>query len=980
MISKGRDVRTLFPNVVKNVICDNLQVKRLVYMFLIHYAEFEQDLALLSINTFQKDLDNPSPLIRSQALRVLSSIRLKVITHILIISVKRCVGDNSPYVRKTAAHAIPKIYSLDHEKKEELVDCIETLIGDNTTLVLGSALTAFSEVCPERIDLLHPHFRKLCNMVADTDEWGQITMVNILTRYARCQFANPNPNERTKTVTRAKKKTSFYSDDDSDDSGDYDAEYDDGFEMDPDHRLLLRSVSPLLQSRNNGVVVAVAMMLYYCAPAAEALKIGKPMVRLVRNPPQIAYLVLCNIATISRSRPEMFSAYLTEFFVYDNDPEYIRELKLEILINVATESNINRILKEFTHYVKLENKKFVSATIQAIGTSAARLPEVQETCMQRLISLLSNRSEVVVAESVVVIKKLLQLGQESLEGEENTDQTRIVTHLAKLLDSIQVPNARASIIWIVGEYCTKIPLYAPDILRKLAQSFKNEAKITKLQILTLASKLVLANPNDATVSLIFQYVCNMAKFDMNYDLRDRARVLRVILIGNNAPTLKQKSLELLCSTKPAPEIVQVRDAGNFALNSLSHIVNHTAFGYQPLPEWPEEIPDPSVRNQVARKQRNAYGMPSAAAATTSTGGTSGFYSDEESSEYSDFDESYEDSYEDEDDFYGSSKPKAKSKASNDSAASFFGTPEVKKEKKVDSFFDDDDDFSDDDFSEESPAMASGASAFFDVSNSSPLTPTAKPSTGDLLNTDLLGLSLDEPSTTPTASPLRISSDVERSRLVLLKQVMSQGLQVEYLFLRRSSIQGPSFNPIQLYFINNSDNTFRDVVVKGSNDSVVPNDIINVIPPHSTAEALLNVKFSSPTMPVKMTVAHQENTYPVSLQPPPGELISQSGSILGSEFAAMQKKLGGMQEVSGKFPICDLNMITSKVLEKASVNVLKSDVGAGIFQFAGKCILDGNDILISVEVREGIARLKVNCNNAIFATTLHRELKKTLEKK
>lgn len=73
--------------------------------------------------------------------------------------------------------------------------------------------------------------------------------------------------------------------------------------MDPDHRLLLRAVSPLLQSRNNGVVVATTMLLYYCAPAAEALKIGKPMVRIVRNPPQISYLVLCNIATISRERP-----------------------------------------------------------------------------------------------------------------------------------------------------------------------------------------------------------------------------------------------------------------------------------------------------------------------------------------------------------------------------------------------------------------------------------------------------------------------------------------------------------------------------------------------------------------------------------------------------------------------------------------------------------------------------------------------------
>lgn len=84
---------------------------------------------------------------------------------------------------------------MDHEKKDELIDCIETLLGDNTTLVLGSAVTAFSEICPERIDLLHPHFRKLCNMLADTDEWGQIAVINVLARYARSQFANPNPNE-----------------------------------------------------------------------------------------------------------------------------------------------------------------------------------------------------------------------------------------------------------------------------------------------------------------------------------------------------------------------------------------------------------------------------------------------------------------------------------------------------------------------------------------------------------------------------------------------------------------------------------------------------------------------------------------------------------------------------------------------------------------------------------------------------------------
>ena len=42
-------------------------------------ASTNSDLLLLSINTFQKDLSDPSPLIRSMSLRVLTSIRVPVI-------------------------------------------------------------------------------------------------------------------------------------------------------------------------------------------------------------------------------------------------------------------------------------------------------------------------------------------------------------------------------------------------------------------------------------------------------------------------------------------------------------------------------------------------------------------------------------------------------------------------------------------------------------------------------------------------------------------------------------------------------------------------------------------------------------------------------------------------------------------------------------------------------------------------------------
>lgn len=63
-----------------------------------------------------------------------------------MLAIKDSAQDMSPYVRKTAAHAIPKLYNLDPEQKEELIGVIEKLLSDRTTLVVGSAVMAFEEV------------------------------------------------------------------------------------------------------------------------------------------------------------------------------------------------------------------------------------------------------------------------------------------------------------------------------------------------------------------------------------------------------------------------------------------------------------------------------------------------------------------------------------------------------------------------------------------------------------------------------------------------------------------------------------------------------------------------------------------------------------------------------------------------------------------------------------------------------------------
>ncbi len=78
--------------------------------------------------------------------------------------------------------------------------------------------------------------------------------------------------------------------------------------------------------------------------------------------------------------------------------------------------------------------------------------------------------ELVVAESVVVIKKLLQTHQGS-HGD-------IVGQMARLVNRITVPQARAAILWLVGEHCEKkrVSKMAPDVLRFMARTFANEVK------------------------------------------------------------------------------------------------------------------------------------------------------------------------------------------------------------------------------------------------------------------------------------------------------------------------------------------------------------------------------------------------------------------------------------------------------------------------------------------------------------------------
>lgn len=1021
MISKGKNASELFPAVVKNVASKNIEIKKLVYVYLVRYAEEQQDLALLSISTFQRALKDPNQLIRASALRVLSSIRVPIIVPIMMLAIKEASSDLSPYVRKTASHAIQKLYSLDPEQKEMLIEVIEKLLKDKSTLVAGSVVMAFEEVCPERIDLIHKNYRKLCNLLVDVEEWGQVVIIHMLTRYARTQFVSP---WREGDIN----ENNFYTSDGEEKETD---NVDKPYVMDPDHRLLLRNTKPLLQSRNAAVVMAVGQLYWHLAPSSEVAIVSKALVRLLRSHREVQYIVLQNIATMSIQKRGMFEPFLKSFYVRSTDPTMIKTLKLEILTNLANDTNISTVLREFQTYVKSQDKLFAAAAIQAIGRCATNISEVTDTCLNGLVYLLSSRDEVVVAESVVVIRKLLQT-QPAQHGE-------IIKHMAKLLDNITVPMARASILWLIGEYCERVPQIAPDVLRKMAKSFTNEDDHVKLQIVNLSAKLYLTNSKQT--KLLTQYILNLGKYDQNYDIRDRTRFIRQLIVPNEkSGALSKYARRIFLAQKPAPLLESpFKDRDRFQLGTLSHTLNTKATAYLELSNWPEVAPDPSVRNveviepvnewtavlgKTKKKGKSADKFYSESeedeedeASSSSTESESGSESDEESDEKKQSSSAESNSSSDEEESDSATEQK-KSATKKKLKTEESGTDDAKdervaskKNKKVSS--DSESSSSEDNSSEsesEESASDSGSEekattnkkeekkpthkkkepqkqeiSLLDLDDFNPVSPlqgVAKPVfLSPSLVSDLQGLTLS------TSSPIINVSNpvfVPMTTHELLHRMSGKGLSAKYHFPRHPCIFGPQMLSVQVTLKNNTEQKIENIHI---GESKLPSGMkmhrftpVESLEPEMSITVSVGIDFCDSTQTASFQLCTKEDQFSVSIQPPVGELLLPV-TMPEKDFIKEQGKLLGMNESIATIAVAPQNttpqILVQKVINAANLGVIPCGKN-NVYRFAAKTVHSGSLMLVTVELKESsTAQLIINTEKTVIGSILLREMKPVL---
>ncbi|OJJ37182.1 hypothetical protein ASPWEDRAFT_153005 [Aspergillus wentii DTO 134E9] len=627
-----------FPAVVKNVANPNIEVKKLVYIYLVHQAESEPDLALLSINTIQKSLTDQNPQVRAMALRTMSSIRVPVISQIVSLAIKRGCGDMSPHVRKAAALAIPKCYRLDPNTIPQLIGYLSTLLGDLQYFVAGPAVAAFLEVCPDRIDLIHKHYRSLVKKLVDMDEWSQLSTLRLLTFYARKCF--PRKTQRVKKAVTSK---GFY--DDIDDQDTTEQNGDDEYEvpvLDPDLELLFRSCKLLLQNRNSAVVVSVVRCFLYLAPPEYLTDAVGPLIALLRSPQDMQQIALYNIVAVSLRNPKPFAKYASHFLVHSNEPPHIWRLKLEVLTILFPHFGMHLkgvIISELEHFSQGADPDLVRESVRAIGRCAQSDTSTSSHCLGILLNQITSMDDNLVSESLTVIRHLIQQDPAAHE--------QTVIQLVKHLGSTTSSDARATIIWLVGEYAGIEPErnFAPDVLRILVKGFADEPEAVKQQIVLLGAKVylhhLLRNPlkeqpesepkveqkysNEWTdnqdeqkeeepeqekqeeepedkISLLWRYILLLARYDPSYDLRDRARLYKALL---DSPSKTQLANLLLLAPKPVPHVPSPSETRkDLLLGSSTLIVGpdaglHGLKGYEKLPEWvePGHEPDAHLREQ-----------------------------------------------------------------------------------------------------------------------------------------------------------------------------------------------------------------------------------------------------------------------------------------------------------------------------------------------------------------------------------------------
>ncbi|CAH0492691.1 unnamed protein product [Peronospora farinosa] len=166
---------------------------------------------------------------------------------------------------------------------------------------------------------------------------------------------------------------------------------------------------------------------------------------------------------------------------------------LESIICIVSQRNIEQVLLELNEYATEVDVEFVHRSVRAIGRCAVKLERAAEKCINVLLELIQTKV--------------------------NYIYESIIATLCENLDTLDEPEAKASTIWIIGEYAKRID-NADELLESFMDSCDDETAQVHLQLLTATVKLFSKRLNE-TQEMVQKVLHKATENSDSLELRDR---------------------------------------------------------------------------------------------------------------------------------------------------------------------------------------------------------------------------------------------------------------------------------------------------------------------------------------------------------------------------------------------------------------------------------------------------------------------------
>lgn len=114
--------------------------------------------------------------------------------------------------------------------------------------------------------------------------------------------------------------------------------------------------------------------------------------------------------------------------------------------------------------------EFVRKAVSTIGRCAIKLEKSAEKCVQALWECLKTKVNYVVQECIIVIRDIFRKYPKKYE--------MILKDLCENLKSLDDPDAKASMIWIIGEYVDTIE-NADELLFNFSENFRDDPAVVQ---------------------------------------------------------------------------------------------------------------------------------------------------------------------------------------------------------------------------------------------------------------------------------------------------------------------------------------------------------------------------------------------------------------------------------------------------------------------------------------------------------------------